>query len=78
VTCLSDNFSKVRDELIKVLKDPIKATLIWQPINYNNLCSDGSKSVMKLIDNLEDNDDVQNVFSNALFCSETMLKLETL
>ena len=49
--------------------------MLFESIAKNNvtLSGDEAEKVMKLIDALEDNDDVQNVFSNADF-DEDMIK----
>jgi YebC/PmpR family DNA-binding regulatory protein len=59
-----DSFACVRDAFCKEFGDPIDSGIIWQP---NDLiqCSDDTKvTLRKLIDALEDNDDVQKVFHN--------------
>jgi len=45
-------------------KEPESANLIWKPKEPIVLDKDGAEKVMRLIEALEDNDDVQTVFGN--------------
>lgn len=64
IYCSMENLSTLRDELIKKYGDPQEAKIIWKPKNTVPVSADVAKSLFKLIDMLEDNDDVQNVFAN--------------
>ena len=48
---------------------------IWRPQNTIPVDEEKAQSLMKLIDNLEDDDDVQNVYSNFEVSDEVMAKL---
>ncbi|MDR1476266.1 MAG: YebC/PmpR family DNA-binding transcriptional regulator [Holosporales bacterium] len=64
ITSSIGSFADVRDAFIKEFGDPIESGLIWSP-NVLVQCSDETKSTLqKLIDLLEDSDDVQKVFHN--------------
>lgn len=64
VTCSIEAFASVRDAFVKKFGDPAESGLIWVPTTCTS-CSEDSKSTLtKLLDLLEDNDDVQNVFHN--------------
>ncbi len=56
-----DDFSAVRDALEKKFGEASEAKLQWRPVNTTLVEGDTAESLMKLIDALEDNDDVQNV-----------------
>lgn len=45
-------------------KEPSSAKLIFKPKDPMSVDKDGAEKLMRLIDNLEDNDDVQTVFGN--------------
>ncbi len=45
-------------------KEPEGAKLIWKPKEPMSLDKDGAEKLIRLIDNLEDHDDVQTVFGN--------------
>ena len=75
VECAVENFASVRDNLIKELGDPESSELMWKPQTTTALDEDKARTLMKLIDVLEDNDDVQNVSSNFEVDDEVMQKL---
>lgn len=64
LTCDADAFGAVRDALEKRFGAPVSAKLTWQPKNTIVVDEEQAKAILKLIDILEDNDDVQEVFSN--------------
>jgi len=64
VICQPDSFSKVRDALIAKFGDPKVAKLDWKAKTTTELNLEQAEKVMKLVDNLEDNDDVQSVTGN--------------
>jgi len=39
----------------------------WIPINRINLNGEGKNNMIKFLETLDDNDDVQNIFTNAKF-----------
>jgi len=75
VTCAVDDFSTVRDALEKKFGEAQEAKLQWRPVNTTMVEGDAADSLMKLIDALEDNDDVQNVYANYEVSEETLQRL---
>jgi YebC/PmpR family DNA-binding regulatory protein len=75
VTCAVDDFSTVRDALEKKFGEAQEAKLQWRPLNTTIVEGDTADSLMKLIDALEDNDDVQNVYANYEVSEETLQRL---
>ncbi len=67
VTSHFSDFSHVRDMLLKTLGDPIEAKVIWKANASVNCLSDHEKTLEKLVDLLEDHDDVQHIYHNAEF-----------
>lgn len=59
-----ENFFAVRDALAQKFGDPLEAGIEWQPNMEVMLDEAKAISVLKLIDVLEDDDDVQNVYAN--------------
>lgn len=59
-----NDLHKIRDFLSAELGDPSSCKLVWRPLNLVKVEGDTARSLLKLIDLLEDNDDVQSVFSN--------------
>ena len=64
ITCAPDSFFAVRDALEARFGAPEEAKVEWRPATTVALDEDRAVSVFKLIDALEDNDDVQHVYAN--------------
>jgi YebC/PmpR family DNA-binding regulatory protein len=64
VTCAIESFFAVRDALEARFGEPESAKLDWRPTMVITLEEDSAAGLLKLIDVLEDNDDVQNVYAN--------------
>ncbi len=75
ITCSVDDFAAVRDALEKKLGEPEKAGLIWNPNVTSEINEEQATMVLKLIDVLEDNDDVQTVTTNMQVSDDIMEKL---
>jgi len=59
-----DDFFAVRDALEARFGPPAKAKLDWRPATTVTLDEDRAIGVLKLVDALEDSDDVQSVYAN--------------
>ena len=68
--CSMDQLSSVRDNLIGKLGDPLSAKITWKPKNLVSINENTAQSLSKLIDMLEDDDDVQAVFANYDYSEE--------
>lgn len=75
ITCAPDDLSTVRDALEKVFGTPDEARLDWKPQNTIPVDEDKAASLMKLLDVLDDNDDVQRVAGNYDIPDDIMEKL---
>jgi transcriptional/translational regulatory protein YebC/TACO1 len=64
ITCEPDDFSTVRDALEGAFGYPDDARLDWKPHNSVAVDEDTASTLLKLLDVLEDNDDVQRVAAN--------------
>jgi YebC/PmpR family DNA-binding regulatory protein len=64
VSCSVDTFGQTKDMLIQKFGDPLKTEIIWQSQNMIDCDFETLKTVLKMIDVLEENEDVQNVYSN--------------
>ena len=64
VTCAAEDFFAVRDALEARFGEPEAARLDWRPTTTVTLDEAQAAGVMKLLDALEDSDDVQNVYAN--------------
>ena len=73
--CKSENFGNVRDSLTNKIGDPLSAKLEWVPQNYQLVNEEDAEKIIKFVDILEDNDDVQNVYTNFEISEEIMEKI---
>ena len=65
ITTDQDNFFKVRDALEAAgVKEFLQCELTYVPNMEVELDEEGAEKVMNLVDNLEDLDDVQDVYCN--------------
>ncbi|WP_339107881.1 YebC/PmpR family DNA-binding transcriptional regulator [Thioclava sp. GXIMD4216] len=64
IYCPMEDLSTVTDALEKELGEAKEAKLIWKPQNRTEVNLETAQKLMKLIDTLEDDDDVQNVTAN--------------
>ena len=62
--CEPEIFGSLRDQLEKEYGEPSVAKLVWKIKNSLVLNEDTAKKVITIIEQLEENDDVQNVYSN--------------
>jgi YebC/PmpR family DNA-binding regulatory protein len=67
-----ESFEPVRKALIAAKLEIENASLQWIAKNNISIKGDDAEKVMKLIEAIEDNDDVQNVFTNADIDEETI------
>jgi len=75
ITCAVDDFFAVRDTLEARFGAPESAKLDWRPTTLITLDEDRAQSLQKLIDVLEESDDVQNVYANFDIPESVMQKL---
>jgi YebC/PmpR family DNA-binding regulatory protein len=65
IICAPDAFNELKESLDRMGLEADVAEIMRVPENYTAVDSDKALSMQKLIDWLEDNDDVQNVYHNA-------------
>jgi len=75
VTCAPESFGAVRDSMEKKFGEPQSAKLTWQPKTTTPLGEEQAQSLLKMIDVLEDNDDVQEVFANYDIADDVLERL---
>jgi YebC/PmpR family DNA-binding regulatory protein len=59
-----DNFAETAKALEAKFGEPRKAALVWKPQNTLAVDDEAGEKVLRMVDSLEENDDVQNVFAN--------------
>lgn len=67
-----EDYIKIKEAMITAGLEPIETELTMRAANNTELSLEDSEKVMRLIDTLEELDDVQEVFSNADFADEVM------
>jgi YebC/PmpR family DNA-binding regulatory protein len=75
VTTDADEFLNVKEAMLAAGHEPEVAEVTMKPSTTVDLDVDDAQKVMRLVDMLEDLDDVQNVYSNADFSDEVMAQL---
>jgi YebC/PmpR family DNA-binding regulatory protein len=75
VTTTVENFFAVRDALEQKFGEAEEAKLDWRPTTSVTLDEERAAGLLKLLDALEDNDDVQNVYANFDIPEAVMQKL---
>lgn len=73
--CDPNDFADVRDALAEKFGDPASAGLEWKPQNLIAVDEDAAGTLLKLIEALEDNDDVQAVSANFDIPDDVMERL---
>jgi YebC/PmpR family DNA-binding regulatory protein len=71
-----ENYLVVKEALIAAGFEPDNAEVTMQAATMTELDAEGAEKMMRLIDRLEDLDDVQNVYSNADISDEIMEGLD--
>ena len=75
VTTAVEDFALVRDALEEALGTPDNAGLVWRPQTSVAVDEDPAGTLLKLLDALDDNDDVQRVHSNFEVSDDVMARL---
>ncbi len=76
ITCAPEDLSTVGEALEAKFGQPQSAALMWQPQNTVDIGAKAAATLFKLLDLLEDNDDVQNVSSNFNVSDEVLADLQ--
>ena len=67
IQCPLSDIYNVKKKLETVVANFISTEIEWIPLNNANVDKDKQETVIEFLESLEDDDDVQNVFSNANF-----------
>jgi YebC/PmpR family DNA-binding regulatory protein len=73
--CRVEDFAAVRDALEAKLGAPQSARIVWQPQTTISVDEEAGGTLTKLLDALDDHDDVQNVYANYEMSDALMKKL---
>ena len=75
IHCEPDALGSVREALEARFGPPERARLGWKPLATVPLAEDNARTLLKLLDVLEDNDDVQSVVANFEIADDLMARL---
>ncbi len=70
-----EEFTEVKEAMVAAGLEPAMAELTMEPSTTVDLELEDAEKVLRLVDMLEDLDDVQNVYSNADFSEDVMAQL---
>jgi YebC/PmpR family DNA-binding regulatory protein len=73
--CRPEDFAAVRDALEAKLGAPQSAKIVWKPANTIPVNDQAGETLTKLLEVLDDHDDVQNVYANYELSEALMEKL---
>ncbi|WP_299816978.1 YebC/PmpR family DNA-binding transcriptional regulator [uncultured Jannaschia sp.] len=76
VWCADTDLAAVSSALEEQLGESDSAKLVWRPTTTTELDLEGMQTLMKLLDALEDDDDVQSVTANFEASDEVMAQLQ--
>lgn len=75
VICAFESLNEVAKALEATLGGAESVKIVWRPKTTTALDEEKAQSLLKLLDTLEDDDDVQNVYSNSELSDEILAKL---
>ncbi len=75
VWCADTDLNEVSSGLEAELGESESTKLVWRPTTTTDLSLDDAQKLMRLVEALEDDDDIQNVTTNADFSDEVMAQL---
>jgi YebC/PmpR family DNA-binding regulatory protein len=70
-----EDFASVRDALEAKLGAPQSAAIVWRPQNMVAVNDEAGETLIKLVEVLDDHDDVQNVYGNYELSDTLMAKI---
>jgi transcriptional/translational regulatory protein YebC/TACO1 len=75
VTCAPEDFNAVRDALEGRFGAAASARLVWRPKTTAPIDEEIATALFKLLETLEDSDDVQNVYANFEVAEDVMARV---
>ena len=76
VTCAPEELNAVRDTLEARFGPATSARLVWRPKTNSPIDENTATTLFKLLEALEDSDDVQNVYSNFEVAEDVIARLD--
>ena len=75
IICAFENIGEVSSALAATLGEADTVKVVWKPQTMAPADHEKAESLMKLVESLEEDDDIQNVFTNVEISDEVMAKL---
>ena len=75
MSCAPEDFNAVRDALESHFGAAPSARLVWRPKTTAPIDEEVATTLFKLLETLEDSDDVQNVYANFEVAEDVMARL---
>ncbi len=75
ITCATDDLNGVRDALEQRFGAAQSAKLVWRPKTSAPVAGDDADTLLKLLETLEDSDDVQSVYANFEMADDVLQRL---
>jgi YebC/PmpR family DNA-binding regulatory protein len=75
IYCAADSLGDVSAQLSKKLGEPEASKVVWKPQTMTPLDEERAQALMKLMASLDDDDDIQNVYSNFEVSEDVLRKL---
>ncbi len=75
ITCAPENYLTLKDALITAQLNPSNSEITMIPDILVKVTADNAKKIFEMIEGLEDNDDVQNVYSNIDFDEKELMEI---
>ena len=75
IVCGAGEFNAVREALERKFGEAAEARLDWRPTSAVSVAGETAENLLKLLETLEDNDDVQRVASNFEVADDVMARL---
>lgn len=76
ISCAMGDFNTVREALEEQFGAPSEAAIVWRAQNLVEVSEDHAKGLLKLMEVLDDNDDVQSISSNFDIADDILAALE--
>jgi len=75
IVCAAEDLNEVSSALEERFGEPEESKLIWKPQTLTSVEGDTAETLLRLLDNLDDNDDVQNVYANFDIADDVMERI---
>ena len=75
IICAQESLAEVTKALEAKFGEPKQSKLVWKPQNTVTVDDEAGEKLVKLVETLEEHDDVQNVYGNFAFSDALMQKM---